>query len=718
MPTYLLEIGTEELPADRVVEAQERLKSLVSDALTQASLPFESVTCMGTPRRLACIIRGLASVQDTVKTRKKGPPVKSSFDESGNPKPAATGFARTCGLSVDKLERETRDGVEYLIADLVVEGKPAGEVLQEKIPPIIAQLSGERPMRWGDFDMKFSRPIRWLVSILDKDELPIAVAHIKSGRDSFGNRVLAPQKIAIGHPDIYVDSLRKARVLVEASERRELIEKQVRETAEKLGGKPRRLGGALLDEVINILEWPHPIVGEFGKEYLELPDNLIETVMVHHQRYFPVESAETGRLLPYFITVANNDRKEAEAHIKQGNERVIKARLADGRFFYFDDQKTKFADRKESLDHLTFQEGLGSYAKKTERLCKAAVQVSKDLDLESKESVCLERALSMCKLDLVTNLVRELPELQGHVGSWYAAKEGEAAEVTAAIASHYSPRFQGDHIPEDLVGRLAGVLDKLDSLIGLFALGRRPSGSSDPYALRRQAQGLVDILMDGLPQYGINLKKLMELFMSEIAPLLTRKKDFDSAKTLHDLSDFLMQRVRIKLQDKGIRRETIEAVCSDDRVLEDIPDALRRCHCLDGLIASDSSFALVRAGVRICNILSSDAGTTVNPDLFETEYEKTLWTVFNSEVKSKWGEDKFQKRLSDADYQELLTVLAPLSGPVDKFFEKTMVNDPDKAKKDNRHAILKNINRYFALMGNFKCFLPLLPTPVTSGSKG
>ncbi|MBX9720469.1 MAG: glycine--tRNA ligase subunit beta, partial [Candidatus Obscuribacterales bacterium] len=547
MSTYLLEIGTEELPAAYVSEAQEKLKTLISDALTEASVPFESISTMGTPRRLSCIVRGLAPMQSTIHKKVKGPPTKSSFDAKGLPLSSAKGFAQKNGLTVEQLSREEKDGVEYLMANLVIEGKSSVEVLKHLVPQAIVQVSGERLMRWGDSELKFRRPIRWLVSILDSDELSIELEGIKSGRETFGNRVLAPEKLKIENPESYVDALRKAKVLVDPLERRVLIEQQVTEAASQLSGKPRQLKGALLDEVMNILEWPHAVVGEFGKEYLELPDTLIETIMVHHQRYFPVEKDDDSgshSLLPYFVTVANNDRKEAEATIKQGNERVIRARLADGRFFFFDDQKTKLLDRQEALDQLTFQEGLGSYLKKTERLCLTAKHLASALMLESKYQVCIERALLLSKLDLVSNLVRELPELQGHVGAWYAAREGESLEVVEAIATHYAPRSQDDPIPEDMVGRFAAVIDKLDNLVGLYALGRRPSGSSDPYALRRQAHGLIDILMDGLSEYSVNVSELMALIMELLKPTLANRRGFDPVKTLTDLSEFLVQRVR------------------------------------------------------------------------------------------------------------------------------------------------------------------------------
>jgi glycyl-tRNA synthetase beta chain len=710
MPTYLLEIGTEELPADHVPEAQERLKSLISDKLSQENVPFESIKTYGTPRRLSCIVSGIASMQSTVQKKVKGPAIKASFDADGKPQVAAVKFAEKHGLKVEELERED----DKLVANLTIEGKPSSGVLQEIVPQAIMALSGERLMRWGDSELKFSRPIRWIVSILDKDELPVQLDGIKSGRDTFGNRVLAPEKLSITDPNQYVDSLRKAKVLVDPAERRQLIEKQVREAAEKLAGKPRQLSGSLLDEVTNILEWPCAVVGEYGEEYLELPDTLIETVMVHHQRYFPVEKAEsTGvaqKLLPYFITVANNDRKEAHDFIKKGNERVIKARLADGRFFFFDDQKKKLLDRKSDLDELTFQEGLGSFLKKTERLCLAAKHLTSALMLEPKYFVCIERSLMLCKLDLVSNLVRELPELQGHVGAWYAAREGETLEVVEAISSHYKPRHPEDSIPPDTVGRFAAFLDKLDTLVGLFALGRRPSGSSDPYALRRQCYGMIDILMEGLNDYHINVSEMMAFFMDQIRPMLVNKKNFDAAKALTDLSEFLVQRIRTKLLDAGIHREVIEAVCSSGKVLSDIPDAVTRCRALEDLIKADPQLALIRAGVRVGKILSDDdKELKMNPSLFESDAEKDLYNTFVDKVQSKWPESKFLHALTADDYKELVSLLPTLERPIQAFFDNVLVEDPDKAKRDNRHSLLHAIYKYFSAIGDFRYLKPLLP---------
>lgn len=717
MPNYLLEIGTEELPADQVPEAQEKLKNLFREALTEARLSFGELRALGTPRRISCIVNGLAAMQETVKKKVKGPPAKSGFDAKGEPLPSALGFAQKQGISVSELGREEINGVEYIVADLTIKGRPVAQVLPEIVPGIIGQLSGERLMRWGDSTLRFSRPIRWMVSLLDDQEVVISLEGIKSGRESFGNRVLAPEKLRIDNPDTYVDALRKARVLVCADERESLIKQQVASAAEKLKGKARQLDGPLLKEVVNILEWPHPVVGEFAAEYLDLPDTLIETVMVHHQRYFPVERTDGGgtdnnKLLPYFITVANNDRREAEPHIKLGNERVLKARLADGRFFYFDDQKQKLSQRKESLGQLTYQEGLGSYLKKTERLLKGAAALSADLKLDSKTSICLERALELCKLDLVTSLVRELPELQGYVGAWYASLEGEPKEVVDAIVSHYQPRYQNDSIAGDLVGKFAAVIDKVDSLTGLFALGRRPSGSSDPYALRRQAQGAVDTLMDGLADYAIDLRKLISLFLDEVEGLLKNKKGFDKAAAGADLEDFFLQRVRAELQDSFLKREVIEAVTGSKDCLANLPLIKTRAKALQNLLSTEKGIALARAGVRVANILkgAKTAEGKVLPELLEIEAERLLYDALNKELLELEKNGKLKEPAeTDADFEALLSQLVLLIEVIDKFFQDVMVNDPDPKKRDNRHALLGSINTYFAKLGDFTKLQPLLP---------
>lgn len=718
MPNYLLEIGTEELPADQVPEAQNRLKKLISEALEQANISFDELTTYGTPRRIACIVKGIDAVQATTTKKVKGPPVNSSFDPQGKPLASALGFAQKQGVEIDKLDREEIAGVSYLVANLTIEGRPAKHVLADLMPKVIEQISGERLMRWGDSDFKFSRPIRWLVSLLDKEEVKFSIGGIPSGQETFGHRILAPGAVKVQAPDTYVEDLRKVFVLADPTERKTVIERSVQKAADAVSGTPRQLAGSLLEEVINITEWPCAVLGQFADEYLDLPDTLIETVMVHHQRYFPVEANSDrehrkSKLLPYFISVANNDRDNAKPQIKLGNERVLRARLADGRFFYFDDQKTKLSQRKEALSQLTYHEGLGSYSEKQERLTQAARKLADELQLEAKLAICLERTLELCKLDLVSNLVRELPELQGHVGSWYAQLEGEPPEVVAALASHYSPRSTDDQLPADTVGKMAAAIDKLDNLVAIFATGKRPSGSSDPYILRRQAQGLVDILMDGLPDFRISITNLAKYQLSLLTPRLNANKrwsDGQSAqKGIADLRDFLLQRVKLKLLDRGFKREVIEAALSSGDALNDLPDLVARIECLERLLNAQGGVDLIRGGVRIGNILTAESPATVRPELFSEKAESELWESFNNDLVKVWQKgDEFRAPKSAEEYAQLIAILQKLAPLVDSLFDKVMVNCPEKSKRDNRHALLKNLDRYFRTVGDFPKLQPLL----------
>jgi glycyl-tRNA synthetase beta chain len=718
MPDYLLEIGTEELPAGFIPDAQRTLIQLIGEALRTAALEHKEIRSLSTPRRLTVIVTGLASGQETVHIRKKGPPTEKSFDASGNPLPAATGFAKTNKLKVEELEREKINGVEYLIAPVTIEGKPASEVLSEIVPKAILQLSGERLMRWGSYDIKFSRPIRWIVSLLGSEIVPINLEGVVCGRESYGHRILSKAPVQIKDVSSYASQLKDVFVIVDPDERKRIIEEQVTAIARSKGGEPKQLAGSLLEEVVNITEWPHAIAGDFESEYLQLPGTLIETVMIHHQRYFPVENKKAAvsqrvnrnDLLPCFITVSNNDRKEAEPIIKQGNERVLRARLADGRFFYFDDQKTKLSDRTEALKQLTFQEGLGSYSDKVERLIELAAKLSQQLNLEPRLAVCLEQTAKLSKLDLVTNLVRELPELQGHVGAWYAEQEGQPPDVVTAMASHYSPRSTEDSIPQDTVGMFASVIDKVDNLVSLFALGKKPSGSSDPYALRRQAQGLIDILLDGLTAYPVDLTKLINHLLDRLEPALKpRKQGFHREKIGADLHEFLLQRLKGKLLDAGAGREVVDAVLSARDPFTNLPDVSVRCTCLENLFGSPGGLDAVRAGVRVGKILGADSPDEVDTSLFTLDAERKLWDTFNQQVVKPWQNGHpFRLPTNKQEYEQILNLLRPLSPAVDDFFDHVMVNDEDRSKRNNRHAMLKQIDRYFTSVACFPKLQSLL----------
>lgn len=722
MTKYLLEIGTEELPAGQIEESCTRLEEHFTRELNEANLSFSSMQTLSTPRRLTLIIDGLADKQETTSKKVKGPPVAKAFKEDGSSTPQAEGFAAKNGLKVDQLDKEEYGKEFYLVANLTIEGRQADEVLADIAPRVINEISGERLMRWGDSELKFIRPIRWIVSLLDNKVVSFQLNEISAGQVTFGHRILAPGKIEIKHVDEYVEKLRSAKVLASPVEREELIKKQVGQMADSVKGKARQLGGPLLQEVVNITEWPHAVIGKFAEDYLTLPDTLLETVMVHHQRYFPVEkpvttTATTGNLLPYFITISNNDTPSAEAEIAQGNERVLRARLADGKFFYFDDQKTKLSARKDRLGQLTYQQGLGSYLDKTNRLTKLANKLCKKLSLEPKVAVPLERTMELCKLDLVTNLVGELTELQGYVGAWYAEQEGEPPEVVQAIASHYSPRFTDEGIPQDVVGRFVAVLDKLDHVVGLFALGKKPSGSSDPFALRRNAQGLVDIIMDGLSEYKIDLEWLVDELLETFEVMLAhgggdknKKKAFSRETVKTEFAEFITQRLKGKLLDKGFGREIVEAVLSNGNPLNDLADTVARCRSTEKLFNSEKGIATARAGVRIGNILKHDSHQDLDEKALVETVEKTLWNNFKGHFQSKWEKDgSFRAPQNEKEYDEVLALLEPLAADVDKFFLDVMVNDPDQAKRNNRHALLKKIDRYYSTIASFPKLQPLLP---------
>jgi len=724
MANYLLELGVEELPAGFVPEVEERLIDLLKSGLEQANLKFDSIKSFSTPRRLTAVVKGMAEKQEATVKRVKGPPVKSSFGADGQPTVQASGFAAKHNLTVADLQQEDVSGTTFLIAEVTSPARKAGEVLPDIVEKIIPQLSGERPMRWGSCDLKFNRPLRWVVSLLGSDIVAFDVAEITAGRTSYGHRILSPGAVDIKDADSYEEALKNVHVMVDSKKRKELIHSQVKAKAESLGGVAPQLESSLLDEVTFLTEWPCALVGEFEADYLSLPPTLIETIMIHHQRYFPLEekagaSGTNGgskslafkrKLLPYFITITNNDRSEAQAKIKQGNERVLRARLADGKFFFFDDRKTKLEDRREALAKLTFQEGLGSYQDKADRLSNLAKIMSNSLELDAKLQVCLERTTELMKLDLVTNLVRELPELQGYVGSWYAETEGEPLDVAQAIASHYSPRSAGDSIPADKVGQLAAVLDKIDHVVGLFALGRRPTGSSDPYSLRRNAQGLIDILVDGLTDVPVNLSLLINSLLMSFEPLLVGSgKKFNSETITADLHEMLLQRLRGKLLDMHLSREAVESVLASRDPLIDLQDVVIRSRTIDHLIGSPGASELIRAGVRIANILKGGQPAAVNVGLLKEDAEKKLYEAFEKQVRANWERDgHFKAPKTEAEYQSLLDLLRTLTPFVEKFFEDIMVNAEEQDLKANRHALLANIDQYFKSVADFAKLQPVL----------
>jgi len=708
---YLLEIGTEELPAPQIPMMLNQLTESLNKELTNLNLTPKLVKGLSTPRRLVAIVEGLPDKQPTINKKVKGPPVRTALDKDGNPTKAALGFADKQKVDFKSLKQEEEKGELYLVADVTIEGKPTSDVLSQIMPGIVSGISSERQMRWGDYNLKFSRPIRWIVSLLDDKVIEFELENIKADRQTRGHRILAPGMVSIESVDKYAETLKSKKVLVCPKEREEAITQQVITLAGSVAGSARRLSGTLLEEVVHITEWPCAIIGGYDASYLVLPDRLLETIMVHHQRYFPVEETKktngdstahrSKKLLPYFIAVTNNDidqKESAKSAVRQGNERVLKARLADGKFFYFDDQKIKLTQRVEALKQLTFQRGLGSYFEKSERLEKAVSKIAKDAGLDASHAKKLEQVARTCKLDLVTNLVGELPELQGYVGSWYAQEEGLGEDVAMAIAEHYAPRSFEDGPAPSFLGRITAIVDKLDHLVGLFVLGKRPTGSSDPFALRRNAQGLVDTLLEGLETDGKSIyidiedsaKHLLDLYADTNAA-----KKLDREKLLADLFDFLTQRVKARLLDQGLNRMIIDSVLSSNP-LRNIADTKHRASVIEKLVQTPEGLGVVRACVRIANIVDKKNQYQIDAQNLSENVEKKLYEALKD------------KKFSD-NYEENLKILEGLVPHIDAFFDEVMVNDPDDKKRQNRQALLQMILAGFSNLGDFSKLQPLLP---------
>ncbi|MEM1242978.1 MAG: glycine--tRNA ligase subunit beta, partial [Cyanobacteria bacterium P01_H01_bin.26] len=496
MATFLLEVGTEDLPASFVGDALDQWKAKIPAALEEQLLSPESIEFYGTPRRLAVVLNGLPERQPDREEEARGPSVKAAF-RSGKPTKAAAGFARSRGVSVDAFEiRETKKG-EFVFVTQKITGRAATEILSELIPQWILGLEGKRFMRWGDGDLKFPRPVRWLVTLMDDRVLPITLTNgsevCVSDRISEGHRVLHPEPLTLESATGYVEAMKSIYVDVDPAERRQKIIAQVEEAARSVQGEAI-VSPALLEEVINLVEWPTAVVGQYDEEFLELPPEVAITEMESHQRYFPLKT-DSG-LLPKFITISNGDPAKSDI-IAEGNGRVIRARLSDGMFFFNADRTQPLADYLPQLEAVTFEERLGSVRQKVDRVVAVVDAIALQLNLGPDQTALARRAALLCKADLVTQMVGEFPELQGIMGEKYARHSQEPEAVAVAIAEHYLPRGAGDRLPETLTGQMVGLADRLDTLVSIFSLGMIPTGSSDPFALRRAANAVVSIIWAG-----------------------------------------------------------------------------------------------------------------------------------------------------------------------------------------------------------------------------
>lgn len=709
MEKLLFEIGTEEIPAKFMPGILKQLKELAAAKMQELRIPFEDITVYGTPRRMAFIAEGVAETQADFVVEAKGPSVKIAY-VSGAPSKAAQGFAR--GQGVDVKDLVVRDNYVYAVKHLA--GQPVVELLPGLLMDILTSLSFPKTMRWADYEFRFVRPIRWMVALFGDQIIPVEICGVKSGKFSMGHRfmqqslkaaaesqgllsaalskvgnkvysALAGVKGAVEIPSAgdYKKVMYDNFVMVDQDERRALILQQIKDLAAQNGGEAE-INEDLLEEVNYLVEWPTALCGKFEEKFLSLPKECIITPMREHQRYFPVLD-EDGNLLNKFITVRNGGSEHLDI-VTHGNERVLRARLSDAEFFFNEDRAIKLEDRLEKLKTVSFQEGLGNMYDKSERLVKMAEMLRFAINTPVDEEE-LRRCALLCKTDLVTGMVIEFTELQGVMGREYALLDGEKPEVATGIFEHYLPRFAGDALPATTIGRIVGIGDKLDNICATFSRGLAPTGSQDPYALRRQALGVINILLDA--NYHISLAKIIAgtLYLLDIKPE-------ETGKLVPQIMEFFKQRLRNLLMDQGIRYDVIDAVFADKRN-DDMVDLAVRCKALAAYVEAGNAEPLVQVSVRVSNLCKKiEKEVAISGALFKDESENKLHEVVAAVSKEIIPEIVLY------DYAAVLKAGEKVIEPVNTFFDNVMVMDEDENVKNNRLAMLEEVRGIVNAVGD------------------
>lgn len=709
MEKLLFEIGTEEIPAKFMPGILKQLKELAAAKMQELRIPFEDITVYGTPRRMAFIAGGVAETQADIVVEAKGPSVKIAY-VSGAPSKAAQGFAR--GQGVDVKDLVVRDNYVYAVKHLA--GQPVVELLPGLLMDILTSLSFPKTMRWADYEFRFVRPIRWIVALFGDQIIPVEICGVKSGKFSMGHRFMQQSlKAAAESQGLFSAALSKVGnkvysalagvkgaveiplagdykkvmydnfVMVDQDERRALILQQIKDLAAQNGGEAE-INEDLLEEVNYLVEWPTALCGKFEEKFLSLPKECIITPMREHQRYFPVLD-EDGNLLNKFITVRNGGSEHLDI-VTHGNERVLRARLSDAEFFFNEDRATKLEDRLEKLKTVSFQEGLGNMYDKSERLVKMAEMLRFAINTPVDEEE-LRRCALLCKTDLVTGMVIEFTELQGVMGREYALLDGEKPEVATGIFEHYLPRFAGDALPATTIGRIVGIGDKLDNICATFSRGLAPTGSQDPYALRRQALGVINILLDA--NYHISLAKIIAgtLYLLDIKPE-------ETGKLVPQIMEFFKQRLRNLLMDQGIRYDVIDAVFADKRN-DDMVDLAVRCKALAAYVEAGNAEPLVQVSVRVSNLCKKiEKEVAISGALFKDESENKLHEVVAAVSKEIIPEIVLY------DYAAVLKAGEKVIEPVNAFFDNVMVMDEDENVKNNRLAMLEEVRGIVNAVGD------------------
>lgn len=677
----LLEIGTEELPWGAVQEGRKQLHDNLLQILKRERLEHGEIHVFSTPRRLAALVEDLAERQEEYQELVKGPRRDAAFDERGNPTAAAEGFARARGVRVEDLVvRETEKG-EFVFAEVREEGRRTLDILPGLVDEVLRSFSFRKSMRWGEGEFRFARPVRWLVVLYGEEVVPVDFEGLRAGRSSRGHRFLSSGEVEISTPRGYPEALRRARVLADEEERRKAILDGVEEALSSRGLRAVP-SGETLDEVVDLVEYPHVLLGRFEERFLELPREVLETAMQEHQRYFPVEDAE-GQLAPAFLVVHNGDPAKEEV-IRRGHERVLRARLEDASFFYQEDLKRTLEDRLPDLRSVVWQARLGNLYEKSLRLVGLCDEICRSAHLPEETAEKARRAALLCKADLVTSMVVEFTSLQGIMGRIYALAAGEDAETAAAIEEHYLPRFAGDRLPETLPGAVLCLAEKVDNLTGCFGVGLIPSGSEDPYALRRQAVAVLSVAVGK----GLHLD-----FSSLLATAAERFGFARPDAVAAEVGEFCRQRWRQALLGEGFDYDLVAAVL--DLALRDPYEARLRLEALQEARA-DGRLQRAYTGFERCHNLSSRAEVAeLDADLLQEEAERNLYSRLT------WAQEPLRGYLDAGEYHAALGVLLELAPDIDRFFDEIFVMGEDRRLRENRLALLKMTASLFLEFADF-----------------
>jgi glycyl-tRNA synthetase beta chain len=706
--SLLIELGTEELPPKALDELSAAFLRGVCDGLARRGIDadLDQARAYASPRRLAVHIPGVAKAQPEQAIERRGPALAAALDADGQPGKALLGFAQSCGVAVEQLEKLETDKGAWFVFRSVKPGQPVAELLPAIVEEALKGLPIPRPMRWADHDYSFVRPVHWLVMLHGDAIVDGEVLGLKSGRKSRGHRFMHAQPVHVVDADSWLDSMRAAKVLADPAERRQRIRDEVARVALQTRGLPR-LDEALLDEIANLTEWPVAIACTFESAFLDVPPEALVTTMESNQKFVPVFDVE-GRLTEHFIGVANVESKDP-AEIRKGYERVIRPRFADAKFFWDEDLKTPLADYQDQLKGVTYQQALGSLWDKSVRVAELARIVANRVGVDAGAAT---RAAALSKCDLLTRMVGEFPELQGVMGRYYARHHGESAEVADALDSYYQPRFAGDAIPASKLGKVLAVAERLDTLAGIFAVGMKPSGNKDPFALRRAALGLARTLVEGKLELDLKacLIEALELLPeTALAAGLKPGKDgkpqtFDAAARravlLDELNDFILERLRSYYAEHGFRSEQFEAVLAV--APSSLYDFDRRLRAVAEFGRRAEAASLAAANKRVANILrkqveefgSASIGQRIEPARFEAPAEHALALALETARADSAG------ALRSGDYTAVLSRLAQLQEPVDAFFDNVLVNADDPAVRANRLALLGQLQRLFAAIAD------------------